>query len=156
MDLSGMKAAAREELSCGGGSSLSGSVSRAPYHIRCHEPTAAELPVNNDKQRPRYPRRIILSSHHLCLCATLTSYLIHTHALCITLLTHIHTTQLQATKAKGSPKAKKPLSGYMLFAKEMRPKLKEESPDLSFGEVGKELGARWRALSDNEKAKYKK
>ena len=68
----------------------------------------------------------------------------------------MHTTQLQATKAKGSPKAKKPLSGYMLFAKEMRPKLKEESPDLTFGEVGKELGARWRALSDDEKAKYKK
>jgi hypothetical protein len=44
----------------------------------------------------------------------------------------------------------------MLFAKEMRPKLKEESPDLTFGEVGKELGARWRALSDDEKAKYKK
>ena len=66
----------------------------------------------------------------------------------------LHTTQ--ATKAKGSPKAKKPLSGYMLFAKEMRPKLKEQSPDLSFGEVGKELGARWRALSDAEKAKYKK
>lgn len=82
--------------------------------------------------------------------------IIHSHALCTTLLTHMHTTQLQATKAKGSPKAKKPLSGYMLFAKEMRPKLKEESPDLTFGEVGKELGARWRALSDDEKAKYKK
>lgn len=44
----------------------------------------------------------------------------------------------------------------MLFAKEMRPALKEENPEMSFGEVGKELGARWRALSDEEKAKYKK
>jgi len=57
---------------------------------------------------------------------------------------------------KGSPKAKKPLTGYMLFAKEMRPVVKEEQPELSFGELGKELGARWRALSDDAKAKYKK
>ncbi|KAL7426481.1 hypothetical protein ACHAXM_000465 [Skeletonema potamos] len=62
----------------------------------------------------------------------------------------------KATKAKGSPKAKKPLTGYMLFAKEMRPVVKEEQPELSFGELGKELGARWRALSDDAKAKYKK
>ncbi|KAL7492365.1 hypothetical protein ACHAWT_002550 [Skeletonema menzelii] len=58
-------------------------------------------------------------------------------------------------KAKGSPKAKKPLTGYMLFAKEMRPKVKEENPEMSFGELGKELGARWRALSEEEKGKYK-
>ena len=83
---------------------------------------------------------LIINSHTCTSHTRYTSYIIHT----------------QATKAKGSPKAKKPLSGYMLFAKEMRPKLKEESPDLSFGEVGKELGARWRALSDDEKAKYKK
>jgi hypothetical protein len=42
---------------------------------------------------------------------------------------------------------------YHLFAKEMRPKLKEENPNLSFTELPKELGARWRALSDGEKAK---
>jgi len=44
---------------------------------------------------------------------------------------------------------------YHLFAKEMRPKLKEENPNLSFTELPKELCARWRALSDGEKAKYK-
>jgi len=42
---------------------------------------------------------------------------------------------------------------YHLFAKEMRPKLKEENPNLSLTELPKELGARWRALSDGEKAK---
>ncbi|KAL3805487.1 hypothetical protein ACHAWO_002997 [Cyclotella atomus] len=60
-----------------------------------------------------------------------------------------------ATKAKGSPKAKKPLTGYMLFAKETRPEIIKENPDMSFGEVGKELGARWRALSEAEKAEWK-
>jgi len=43
----------------------------------------------------------------------------------------------------------------MLFAKEMRPVVKEENPEFSFGEIGKELGARWRALTDDEKEAYK-
>ena len=51
---------------------------------------------------------------------------------------------------------KKKLSSYMLFAKETRPTIKEELPDLTFGEVGKELGKRWRALTDEQKAEYKK
>ena len=36
-----------------------------------------------------------------------------------------------------------------------RPKVIAEKPDLTFGEVGKELGARWRALSDAKKAEWK-
>ena len=52
-------------------------------------------------------------------------------------------------------KPKKPLSGYMKFAKERRPTLLKEKPDLSFGEVGKTLGAEWRGMSDAAKAKYK-
>jgi hypothetical protein len=43
----------------------------------------------------------------------------------------------------------------MLFAKETRPEIVKENPDMSFGEVGKELGARWRALSEAEKAEWK-
>ena len=55
-----------------------------------------------------------------------------------------------------APKEKKPLSGYMLFAKEKRPDIIKKSPELTFGEVGKALGAAWKALSETEKAKYKK
>eukprot|EP00544_Gedaniella_sp_CCMP2646_P013237 CAMPEP_0202479814 /NCGR_PEP_ID=MMETSP1361-20130828/2_1 /ASSEMBLY_ACC=CAM_ASM_000849 /TAXON_ID=210615 /ORGANISM="Staurosira complex sp., Strain CCMP2646" /LENGTH=75 /DNA_ID=CAMNT_0049107165 /DNA_START=23 /DNA_END=250 /DNA_ORIENTATION=+ len=51
--------------------------------------------------------------------------------------------------------AKKPLSGFMLFSKEHRAKVKEENPDLTFGGIGKELGSMWRALSDKEKQAYK-
>jgi hypothetical protein len=50
---------------------------------------------------------------------------------------------------------KKKISSYMLFAKETRPKVIAEKPDLTFGEVGKELGARWRALSEEQKGAYK-
>jgi hypothetical protein len=55
-----------------------------------------------------------------------------------------------------SGSGKKKLTGYMAFAKEMRPKVLEENSGLTFGEVGKELGARWRALTDEQKAAYKK
>lgn len=61
--------------------------------------------------------------------------------------TTVHMTQTQTGKKK--------LSGYMVFAKEMRPKVVEENPDFTFGEVGKELGKRWRALSDEAKEEYK-
>lgn len=36
----------------------------------------------------------------------------------------------------------------------MRPKLKAEQPDLSFGELGKTLGQMFRGLSSEEKSKY--
>jgi len=63
-----------------------------------------------------------------------------------------------AAKAKkdSKPKSKKPLTGFMLFSKEMRPKVKAEDPDLTFGGIGKRLGELWRGLSDAEKAKYNK
>jgi len=32
--------------------------------------------------------------------------------------------------------------------------LKEEQPDLPFGEVGKELGVRWKSISDKDKKQY--
>jgi len=39
---------------------------------------------------------------------------------------------LPSTKAKKTGGAKKPLSGFMLFSKENRPKIKEENPDITF------------------------
>lgn len=58
-----------------------------------------------------------------------------------------------AAKEKGGKKAPGP---YMVFCKEMRPKIVKENPSYTFGEVGKALGAAWGKLSDKEKAKYKK
>ena len=62
-------------------------------------------------------------------------------------------TKAPAKKATG---AKKPVSGYMLFCKTERPKVVSDLPDATFGEVGKELGKRWKGLSDSEKAEFKK
>ena len=43
----------------------------------------------------------------------------------------------------------------MLFSKENRPKVKEDNPDITFGQVGKKLGEMWRALSEEEREEYK-
>jgi structure-specific recognition protein 1 len=50
--------------------------------------------------------------------------------------------------------AKRKMSGFMKFSQKVRPEVMRENPGIAFGEVGKRLGARWRALSDSEKAKY--
>ena len=53
-------------------------------------------------------------------------------------------------------KEKKAPGPYMVFCKEMRPKIVKENPNMAFGEIGKALGAAWGKLSDAQKAKYKK
>ena len=53
-------------------------------------------------------------------------------------------------------KKKEPLSGYMLFCKTKRAKVVADLPDATFGEVSKEFGRRWKALSDFEKAEFYK
>lgn len=49
---------------------------------------------------------------------------------------------------------KKPLVPYFLFAEEARSKLRQEQPNLTFGEMGSLIGERWNALSSEEKAHY--
>jgi hypothetical protein len=45
-------------------------------------------------------------------------------------------------------------NGYILFANETRPKIKQETPDISFLDVGRKLGKMWRALSDYERGEW--
>ena len=48
------------------------------------------------------------------------------------------------------------LSPYMKFAQKIRPELLKENPSLKsdIPGMGRAIGAKWRALSDAEKAKY--
>jgi hypothetical protein len=39
----------------------------------------------------------------------------------------------------------------MFFTQEWREKIKEENPGISFGEVAKKLGAKWKEMTDEEK-----
>jgi hypothetical protein len=59
------------------------------------------------------------------------------------------------TRGKKDPNApKRGLSAYMFFANEQRDNVREENPGVSFGQVGKILGERWKALSDKQRAPY--
>ncbi len=61
-------------------------------------------------------------------------------------------------KAKKDNKEKKPrkLNAYMVFAMEVRESVKKNNPTASIIEIAKKIGEKWRAMSDAEKAKYKK
>lgn len=69
------------------------------------------------------------------------------------------TRKAKASKADGKKKKdpnapKRGLSAYMFFANDMRDKVREENPGIKFGEVGKILGERWKALSEKQRAPY--
>ena len=58
------------------------------------------------------------------------------------------------SKEKAGPK--RALSAYMFFAKSVRSKIKEEQPELSFGELTKVIASRWSAATPEEKAPFEK
>lgn len=58
-----------------------------------------------------------------------------------------------AKKPAGSS-PKRGISAYLYFCNEMRPVVKSEIPNITASEVLKELGKRWRLLSDEEKVPY--
>jgi hypothetical protein len=58
-------------------------------------------------------------------------------------------------RAKKDPNApKRGLSAYMFFANEQRENVRDENPGVSFGQVGKLLGERWKALTEKQRAPY--
>lgn len=63
----------------------------------------------------------------------------------------------KASRAKKDPNApKKPLVGYMLFAKLKRAEVKEQNPDLKATDISKELGRIWKNdLTEEEREQYK-
>ncbi|GAA5822806.1 hypothetical protein JCM5353_003530 [Sporobolomyces roseus] len=61
----------------------------------------------------------------------------------------------KATKAKKDPNApKRPLSAYMHFSQAKRAEVKEENPDVTFGEIGKLLGAKWKEADADDRAPF--
>ncbi|CAI4262696.1 CQS_1a_G0002870.mRNA.1.CDS.1 [Saccharomyces cerevisiae] len=61
----------------------------------------------------------------------------------------------RTTRRKKDPNApKRGLSAYMFFANENRDIVRSENPDVTFGQVGRILGERWKALTAEEKQPY--
>lgn len=64
-------------------------------------------------------------------------------------------TRKRSTRRKKDPNApKRALSAYMFFANETRDIVRSENPDVTFGQVGKILGEKWKALTSEEKVPY--
>ena len=57
-------------------------------------------------------------------------------------------------KADGEPKKKRGLTGYLLFAKEKRPEVKEELGEVKPTEVVTEVAKRWKALTEEERTAW--
>jgi len=58
-------------------------------------------------------------------------------------------------KAKKDPtKPKQGLSAYIIFTSDIREQTKKENPDLPMTDLSKVMGAKWMALTDEEKAPY--
>jgi hypothetical protein len=69
------------------------------------------------------------------------------------------TTELTTKKTKKGKRVrdetKTPrLSGYILFSNSMRNDVKQENPDMKFVDIGKELGKRWKDLSQEDRDEW--
>jgi len=66
-------------------------------------------------------------------------------------------TSSKKKKQKKDPNApKRGLTSFMFFMKEMRPEFKAENPDLTFGELGRHAGQKFRELGKDQKDRFKK
>lgn len=60
----------------------------------------------------------------------------------------------KAKKDKNAPTRAR--SAFIFFGSDIRDKIKSENADLSFAEVNKQIGERWKLLSSEEKEKYER
>lgn len=61
----------------------------------------------------------------------------------------------KTSRKKKDPDApKRSLSAYMFFANENRDIVRAENPGISFGQVGKLLGDKWKQLTPEDKGPY--
>lgn len=51
-------------------------------------------------------------------------------------------------------KIKKPKNPYMIFCDENRNDIKENNPDIKFGEISKILSEKWKKINENEKKQF--
>ena len=63
-------------------------------------------------------------------------------------------TSSEEEEDEGGPE--KPITGFIFFSNLYKNKIKEKHPKLTFGEVSKKAGERWRSLSEEKKEKYQR
>jgi hypothetical protein len=61
----------------------------------------------------------------------------------------------RSKKAKKDPNMpKRNMSAYFLYSVDIRPKVKEENPDASFGDIAKIISTQYKSLSDSERKSW--
>ena len=63
---------------------------------------------------------------------------------------------LKIKKRKDPLIPKRPMTSFMFFCNEFRTQIWEANPEFKIGDVAKELGKRWKKLSEDAKEKYSK
>jgi hypothetical protein len=61
---------------------------------------------------------------------------------------------VKKASSKKKHNMKRPMSGYLYFSVDNRGKIKKDNPNMSFVDIGRALGAKWRSMDDSEKSKY--
>ncbi len=52
------------------------------------------------------------------------------------------------------PHVKKALTAFIFFSVQVRPEVVAKNPDMKFGDVGKQVGILWKALTEEQKKPY--
>ncbi|CAG8745046.1 12880_t:CDS:2 [Cetraspora pellucida] len=56
--------------------------------------------------------------------------------------------------ARRDRKLRRPMNAFLIFNKEMRPKVLEMNPNMSVAEISKTIGENWRNMSEDERERY--
>ncbi|CAG8527657.1 15104_t:CDS:10, partial [Gigaspora rosea] len=58
------------------------------------------------------------------------------------------------SSARRDRKLRRPMNAFLIFNKEMRPKVLEMNPNMSVAEISKTIGENWRNMSEEERERY--
>lgn len=109
-----------------------------------------------DEENPEQREKISVYLEHIDKAMMLWNVMVHKR----NGLSYLNSVPKMPTKKKNTnddashPTTTTKHSPYIVFCKDERPKIKEEMPTLKFGDIAKELGRRWRALSPEDKREY--
>ncbi|CAG8587546.1 22315_t:CDS:10 [Dentiscutata erythropus] len=64
------------------------------------------------------------------------------------------TSTTPVSSARRDRKLRRPMNAFLIFNKEMRPKVLEMNPNMSVAEISKTIGENWRNMSEDERERY--
>ncbi|CAG8701096.1 3504_t:CDS:2, partial [Funneliformis caledonium] len=131
-------------------------------------PQSTNVPISNGPINgsvpPHHPNNVYSSPHSN---ATPTSTATNTNAQRSSLNNNINKPQQPQPPALSNPprstmstipirnrKLRRPMNAFLIFNKEMRPRVLETNPNMSVAEISKTIGESWRGMSDEQREVY--